>query len=252
MFSKETWWREWKNNQFKTKIEIKKELISSMFRSHHSVQLECIITFDQSLSCSHISLLGITICYISILFFSAPFFFFAFFLFPKHAELGLTLTILPFLFWDAAFLSGSTRDSHAGSFSSSASWVKALSSEGFPVLDFKPLIFFHTPYSTHMLYFVFVTLLLIFITWYFILDEYSLGPQIQQNASQWKEIFFCVCISLMITCGIITGILEKAMATRSSILAWRIPWTEEPARLQSMGSQRVGHDWATNAFTLVY
>ena len=194
MFSKETWWREWKNNQFKTKIEIKKELISSMFRSHHSVQLECIITFDQSLSCSHISLLGITICYISILFFSAPFFF-AFFLFPKHAELGLTLTILPFLFWDGAFLSGSTRDSHAGSFSSSASWVKALSSEGFPVLDFKPLVFFHTPYSTHMLYFVFVTLLLIFITWYFILDEYSLGPQIQQNASQWKEMFF-VCMHI--------------------------------------------------------
>ena len=36
--------------------------------------------------------------------------------------------------------------------------------------------------------------------------------------------------------------LEKAMATHSSILAWRIPWTEEPGRLQSMGSQRVGHD----------
>ena len=33
------------------------------------------------------------------------------------------------------------------------------------------------------------------------------------------------------------------MATRSSILAWRIPWTEEPGWLQSMGSQRVGHDW---------
>ena len=36
--------------------------------------------------------------------------------------------------------------------------------------------------------------------------------------------------------------LEKEMATHSSILAWRIPWTEEPGRLQSMGSQRVGHD----------
>ena len=35
---------------------------------------------------------------------------------------------------------------------------------------------------------------------------------------------------------------EKEMATHSSILAWRIPWTEEPGRLQSMGSQRVGHD----------
>ena len=36
--------------------------------------------------------------------------------------------------------------------------------------------------------------------------------------------------------------LEKEMATHSSIFAWKIPWTEEPRRLQSMGSQRVGHD----------
>ena len=36
--------------------------------------------------------------------------------------------------------------------------------------------------------------------------------------------------------------LEKRMATHSSILAWRMPWTEEPGELQSMGSQRLGHD----------
>ena len=36
--------------------------------------------------------------------------------------------------------------------------------------------------------------------------------------------------------------LEKEMAPHSSILAWKIPWTEKPDRLQSMGSQRVGHD----------
>ena len=36
--------------------------------------------------------------------------------------------------------------------------------------------------------------------------------------------------------------LEKEMATHSSVLAWKIPWTEEPGRLQSMGSLRVGHD----------
>ena len=36
--------------------------------------------------------------------------------------------------------------------------------------------------------------------------------------------------------------LEKEMAAHSSILAWKIPWTEEPGRLPSMGSQRVGHD----------
>ena len=40
-------------------------------------------------------------------------------------------------------------------------------------------------------------------------------------------------------------VLEKGTATHSSILAWRIPWTEEPGRLQSTGSQRVGHDLAT-------
>ena len=37
--------------------------------------------------------------------------------------------------------------------------------------------------------------------------------------------------------------LEKEIATHSSILAWRIPWTEEPGGLQSMGSQGVRHDW---------
>ena len=39
---------------------------------------------------------------------------------------------------------------------------------------------------------------------------------------------------------------EKAMAPHSSTLAWKIPWTEEPRGLQSLGSQRVGHDWATS------
>ena len=41
-------------------------------------------------------------------------------------------------------------------------------------------------------------------------------------------------------------LLEKEMATQSSILAWKIPWVEKPGRLQSMGSQRVGQDWATS------
>ena len=47
--------------------------------------------------------------------------------------------------------------------------------------------------------------------------------------------------------------LEKEMATHSSILAWRIPRTEKPGRLQSTGSQRVGHGWANNTFfVLIY
>ena len=49
-------------------------------------------------------------------------------------------------------------------------------------------------------------------------------------------------------------LLEKAMAPHSSTLAWKIPWMEEPDRLQSMGSLRVGHDWATSLslFTFMF
>ena len=43
--------------------------------------------------------------------------------------------------------------------------------------------------------------------------------------------------------------LEKGKVTYSCIFAWRIPWTEEPGELQSMGSQRVGHEWVTNTHT---
>ena len=43
--------------------------------------------------------------------------------------------------------------------------------------------------------------------------------------------------------------LEKEMATHTFVLAWRIPWTEEPAEPQSVGSQIAGHDWVTNTFT---
>ena len=47
--------------------------------------------------------------------------------------------------------------------------------------------------------------------------------------------------------------LEKETATRSSTLAWKIPWTEEAGRLQSMGSQRVRHDQAASlSFTLAF
>ena len=45
--------------------------------------------------------------------------------------------------------------------------------------------------------------------------------------------------------------LEKGMVTHSSILAWRIPWTEDPGRPQSVRSQRVGHNWVTDTTTLI-
>ena len=45
---------------------------------------------------------------------------------------------------------------------------------------------------------------------------------------------------------------EKAMATHSSTLAWKIPWMEEPGRLKSMGSPRVGHDWMTSLSLFIF
>ena len=55
------------------------------------------------------------------------------------------------------------------------------------------------------------------------------------EAKQWRSYL----------CGTVVTV-EKAVAPHSSTLAWRIPWTEEPGRLQSMGSLRVGLDWTTS------
>ena len=76
------------------------------------------------------------------------------------------------------------------------------------------------------------------------LHNHPLGPEAFPGGSDSKESA-CNAGDL----GSIPGSedpLEKGMATHSGILAWRIPWTEEPGRLQSLGSQRVAHDWATN------
>ena len=61
---------------------------------------------------------------------------------------------------------------------------------------------------------------------------------------RWKESA-CNVGDLRSVPGV-EGPLEKGMATHSSILVWRIPWTEGPGELQSMGSQRVRHDQVTN------
>ena len=55
----------------------------------------------------------------------------------------------------------------------------------------------------------------------------SFTESFQQSSNNWIVIY---------------GVTEKAMAPHSSTLAWKIPWMEEPGRLQSMGSLRVGHD----------
>ena len=61
-------------------------------------------------------------------------------------------------------------------------------------------------------------------------DQIDNIPRIREKAKEFqKNIYLCF-------------IAEKAMAPHSSTLAWKIPWMEEPVRLQSMGSLRVGHD----------
>ena len=65
------------------------------------------------------------------------------------------------------------------------------------------------------------------------------------ESQSWKGIYSQLVVSL-----------DKAMAPHSSTLAWTIPWTEQPGRLQSMGSIGVGHNWATSLslslFTLMH
>ena len=65
------------------------------------------------------------------------------------------------------------------------------------------------------------------------------------------DCFFLLC-SFLVWCS--PTYLEKAMAPHSSTLAWKIPWTEEPSRLQSMGLLRVRHDWPTSIslFTFIH
>ena len=77
------------------------------------------------------------------------------------------------------------------------------------------------------------------------------GTRVTLKSPPWRpppwlspELPFSSCSDSVFLCS--SYILEKAMASQSSTLAWKIPWTEEPGRLQSMGLLRVGHDWATS------
>ena len=92
------------------------------------------------------------------------------------------------------------------------------------------LLYFHQPFR-------------VFFTWTF-----------ENHSVISVSLFWDIVSSLQKSCKNNTKVsrtplaqsLEKAIATYSSTLAWKIPWTEEPGRLQSMGSLRVGYDWATS------
>ena len=88
-------------------------------------------------------------------------------------------------------------------------------------------------------------------------DSYLSDSNLHWDLESWSNVTCFRNVYLMISIflrgpyhvGVITPVLrwfsEKATAPHSSTLAWRIPGMEEPGRLQSMGSRRVGHDWAT-------
>ena len=81
------------------------------------------------------------------------------------------------------------------------------------------------------------------------LPVFQSNHTILQSYLQWMRVpivlrhFHNLLLSNFWIWTILVGVSEKAMAPHSSTLAWKIPWVEEPGGLQSMGSQRVGHDW---------
>ena len=68
----------------------------------------------------------------------------------------------------------------------------------------------------------------------------------------WENMCSAADIWNLCICLLGSSIMEKAMAPHSSTLAWKIPWTEEPGRLQSIGSHRVRHDWATSLLRFTF
>ena len=71
-------------------------------------------------------------------------------------------------------------------------------------------------------------------------------PRTRLGVEKARSLQLAVCLWGWISWQRLDMLLEKAMAPHSSTFAWKIPWTEEPGRLQSMGSRRVGHDWVTS------
>ena len=77
-------------------------------------------------------------------------------------------------------------------------------------------------------------------TYIFTLKNQNLSMMVLKQLKHLRSPFFWYNFDIWL------HIKEKGIALHSSTLAWKIPWTEEPGRLQYMGSLRVGHDWATS------
>ena len=71
-------------------------------------------------------------------------------------------------------------------------------------------------------------------------------------SSKREGLISTASLSWGFNASIVCSSMEKKVATHSSILAWKIPWTDDPGRLQSMGSQRVRHDWVTSLHYSMY
>ena len=81
---------------------------------------------------------------------------------------------------------------------------------------------------------------------------HSMGSQRVRHNLVTKQQTTCLATSSSFLKKILTTLLEKEMATHSSVLAWRIPGTGEPGGLPSLGSHRVGHDWRDLAAAAAY
>ena len=79
-----------------------------------------------------------------------------------------------------------------------------------------------------------------------ILNCHECGSFLSSWVVSWLFISLLGMIVIIVVYICLTVPSEKAMAPHSSTLAWKIPWTEKPGRLQPMGSWRVGHDWVTS------
>ena len=87
------------------------------------------------------------------------------------------------------------------------------------------------------------------IEWGLYIRKPQQGLEFLERILETCVLWFCLPDLRLTTLVLIVSYVscaEKAMAPHSSALVWKIPWTEEPGRLQSMGSRRVGDDWATS------